>query len=733
VRVLSVGAWRPHLQRMTDPAAPTRVHYATCPLCEAACGISVTTQAGRITGIRGDVEDPASRGHICPKAVGLRHLHEDPDRLKRPVKRVADAWVEISWRHAIELTVRGIRGVQRRHGRDAMAVYLGNPTVHSLGAMLFAPAFSKSLGTRNRYSATSVDQLPHHLAALFMFGHPLLIPIPDLDRSDCWIIFGANPAVSNGSMMTAPDVVARLKAIRARGGEVIVIDPRRTETAALASEHHFITPGTDALVLLAMLQVLFAERLVNPGRLAEFTDGLEAVAHACGPYTPELVSAATGMGPEVIRKLARRLAGTERAVIYGRIGVSTQSFGALCCWLINVLNIVTGHLDAPGGAMFTRPAVDLMLGGGMYGGAGRFARWASRVRGLPEFAGELPVAALAEEMDTPGPGQVRGLVTHAGNPVLSTPNGARLDRALDGLEFFAAIDFYVNETTRHAHVILPPTAGLERDHYDLVFHALAIRNGAKWSPAVVRPSDGAWHDWEILSALTWRLARGGVLKRARLWGAALIARVLGLRGMMKRALAGSAHGAAVSIEALERAPHGVDLGPLEPMLPQRLRTEDQRIHLAPERMLADLARLAATLDEPAVDTSELLLIGRRDLRSNNSWMANSEQLARGSRRSALLMHPDDAAARGLADGAMARVTSRAGALDVEIEVTDAVMAGVVCMPHGWGHDRDGVQLRVARAHGGASVNDITDERRVDALSGNAAFSGTGVQVEKRPA
>ncbi len=712
---------------MANASAAESTQFATCPLCEAACGIAVTTHTGRITDIRGDRDDPASRGHICPKAVALKDLHEDPDRLRRPVKRVGGDWVEISWREAIALTVDGIRGVQRRHGRNAMAVYLGNPTVHSLGAMLFAPAFSKALGTRNRYSATSVDQLPHHLVALFSFGHPLMIPVPDIDRTDCWIIFGANPAVSNGSLMTAPDVARRLKAIRERGGEVIVIDPRRTETAELASQHHFIRPGTDALALMAMLQVLFEEKLVSLGRVADYTDGLDAIAGACAAYTPERVSAATGLAPDVMRALARRLAGAERAVVYGRIGVSTQEFGALCCWLITVLNTVTGHLDVPGGAMFTRPAVDLMLGGGLYGGGGRFGRWASRVRGLPEFAGELPVAALAEEMETPGEGQVRGFVTHAGNPVLSTPNGARLDRALGSVEFFAAIDFYINETTRHAHVILPPTAGLERDHYDLVFHTLAIRNTAKWSQAVVPRSEGARHDWEILSELTWRLARGGLVKRATAWGAAMLARVVGLRGMMKRALADSPYGDAVSMQALERAPHGVDLGPLEPMLPQRLRTEDKRIQLAPARMLADVARLAGLPDRPTTD-GELVLISRRDLRSNNSWMANSERLVRGRRRSALLMHPTDAAARGLTDGARARVTSAAGFIVVEVDLTDAMMPGVVCLPHGWGHDRDGVRLTVARAHGGASVNDVTDDQRVDALSGNAAFSGTAVRV-----
>jgi anaerobic selenocysteine-containing dehydrogenase len=705
---------------------------ATCPLCEAACGIVVTVRGGTIGEIRGDPDDPASRGHICPKAVALKDLHEDPDRLRHPVKRVGEEWVRISWREAIDLTVRGIRGVQSRHGRNAMAVYNGNPTVHSAGAMLWAPALTKTIGTRNRYSATSVDQLPHHLAALLCFGHPLLIPIPDIDHTDCFIIFGANPAVSNGSLMTAPDVAKRLKDIRARGGDVIVIDPRRTETADIASENHFIRPGTDALALLAMIQVLFAEELVTLGRVGEFADGVDTLRELSAPYTPERVSLATGMAPDVIRSVARRLATTTRAVMYGRVGVSTQEFGGVCCWLITALNALTGHLDATGGAMFTAPAVDVLRGGGMYSG-GRMARWHSRVRKLPEFAGELPVAALAEEMDTPGDGQIRGFLTHAGNPVLSTPNGARLDRALAQLEFYVAIDFYINATTRHAHVILPPTGGLERGHYDLIFHALAIRNTAKWSPAVMPADAGARADWEILSDLNWRLTRGGLIARAKSWGVTRFARTVGLRGMIKRALATSRYGEKVSMKSLERLPHGVDLGPLTPMLPERLRTPDKRIALAPALLAADIARVHAALDAfdraaTAHSGDTLQLISRRDLRSNNSWMANSVRLVRGKRRCDLLMHPDDAAARGLVDGDQVHVQSRSGVIDVSIEVSETIMPGVVCLPHGWGHNRPGVRMQVARAHGGASVNDVTDDQRVDVLSGNAAFSGTPVRV-----
>jgi anaerobic selenocysteine-containing dehydrogenase len=533
--------------------------------------------------------------------------------------------------------------------------------------------------------------------------------------------------------MTAPDVANRLKEIRARGGRVVLVDPRRTETAALADAHHFVRPGGDAFVLLAMLQVLFADGLVKVGRVAPFTDGVKALEEVTKPFTPERVAAMAGMPAETIRTIAREFAAAPTAVAYGRVGVSMQEFGGLACWLITALNVVTGRLDEPGGAMFTNPAVDLLRGGGTYGGAGRFGRWKSRVRGLPEFAGELPVAALAEEMDTPGKGQVRALVTHAGNPVLSTPNGARLDRAIAGLEFYVAVDFYVNETTRHAHVILPPTAGLERDHYDLVFHTLAIRDTAKFSPAVLAAPPGSKHDWEILNELTRRLTRGGIAKRVKAWLTARKLGQLGPRGMLDIGLRTGPH--KLTLAQLEQAPHGIDLGALKPALPDRLRTTDKRVHLAPAELLADVARLEARLATAEGGAArgetdgKLSLIGRRELRSNNSWMHNSERLVRGQRRCTLLMHPGDAAARGLADGARVTVTSRTGAVEVELEASETMMPGVVSLPHGWGHGRAGVRLAVANAHAGASINDLTDDQRIDTLTGNAGFSGVEVQVE----
>lgn len=493
-----------------------RQHLRTCTLCEAMCGLVITTEGDHVTEIRGDADDPLSRGHICPKAVALQDIHTDPDRIRHPMKRVGDRWERIGWKEAIDLAVEGIQRVQREHGNDAIAAYVGNPTVHSLGAMLFVGDFLRALRTKNRYSATSVDQLPAHVAAMFAFGHALLIPIPDLDRTDHLLILGANPAVSNGSLMTAPGASERLKAIRARGGRVVVVDPRRTETAALADAHHAIRPGSDALLLLAMLEVIFAESLAKPGRLAELTDGLEELRALALRFPPERVASATGISADTVRTMAREFAAAPRAAAYGRVGVSMQEFGGLATWLITALNLVCGRVDAEGGVMFPTPAVDIRNADQKRDGRPRFARWKSRVRGLPEFAGELPVAALTEEIETPGAGQVRGFVTHGGNPVLSTPDGARLDRALAGLEFYVAIDFYLNETTRHAHLILPPTSPLEREHYDLIFHGLAVRDTAKYSPPVFDKADDARHEWEIMNAITTRLTPG---LRARLKGA----------------------------------------------------------------------------------------------------------------------------------------------------------------------------------------------------------------------
>jgi anaerobic selenocysteine-containing dehydrogenase len=717
-------------------SATVRTHFRTCNLCEAMCGIAIEVDGERIVSIRGDADDPFSRGYLCPKAVALQDVHQDPDRLRRPLRRRGRDWEEISWDEAFAEAADRLAAVQAEHGRDAVAVYQGNPTVHNYGSILYSQLLLRSLGTRSRFSATSVDQLPQMLAALLMFGHQLLLPVPDLDRTQLFLVFGANPLASNGSLMTAPGVGRRLKALRERGGRLVVVDPRRTETADLADQHVPIRPGTDALLLLALLHTIFAEDRARPGRLEPILDGLEDVKRAVEPFAPERVAEATGVPSQTTRQLARDFAATEPAVAYGRVGVSTQEFGGLASWLINVLNLVTGNLDRPGGAMFTLPAVDLVALAARIGQRGHFDKGRSRVRGLPEFGGEYPVAVLAEEIETAGSGQVRALVTSAGNPVLSTPNGGRLEQALDRLDYMVSIDFYLNETTRHAHLILPPTGALEHDHYDLVFHTLAVRNTAKYSPALFAPAPGTRHDWQIFLELSRRLdqakRRSGWRKRIN---QAALAR-LGPRGLLRFLLRAGPYGAGwrpfggrVSLGALDRAPHGLDLGPLEPALPARLYTRDRRIPMAPERFVRDLERLRPRL--AAERNGSLLLIGRRDLRSNNSWMHNSERLVKGRDRCTLQMHPDDASRRGLQGGQRVRVRSRVGCVEATLEATADVMPGVVCLPHGWGHHRDGTRLRVAQAHAGASYNDLADEQAVDRLCGTAAFSATPVEVTGR--
>jgi anaerobic selenocysteine-containing dehydrogenase len=709
--------------------------YRNCTLCEAMCGIVLETAGREVVSIRGDQEDPFSKGHVCPKAVALKDLHDDEDRLRTPLRREGSTFKPISWDEAFDTVARELRRVQREHGKSAVGVYQGNPTVHNYGSMMFGPLFVRALRTRSRFSATSVDQLPHMLAAHQMWGHQLLLPIPDLDRTDYLLILGANPAVSNGSLMTAPGVTDRIKAVKQRGGRVVVLDPRRSETAQLASEHCFVRPGTDALFLLSVLHVIFAEGRERLGELSPMLTGLARVRELAESYAPDRVSALVGMEAETIRKIAREFSSADRAVCYGRVGVSTQKFGGLSCWLVNVLNIVTGNLDREGGVMFTQPAVDLIRTPVSMGGEGHFAKYRSRVRGLPEFGGELPVAALAEEIDTPGKGRIRALVTSCGNPVLSTPNGARLERALGTLDFMVSVDFYLNETTRHAHVILPPSGPLEHDHYDLVFHLLQVRNTAKYSPAVFARAEEGRHDWEIFNELTWRLEERPLQRKVAKARALLLAK-LGPRGLLDvllrigpRGDKFGLHKPGLSLKKLEAAPHGLDFGALTPCLRARLSSPDRKIELAPELFLRDIPRLEASIVELERKAGALVLIGRRQLRSNNSWMHNSERLVKGPRRCTLEMNPVDAAKLGLAPGQNAEVRSRVGKVVAPVSVTEALMEGVVSLPHGWGHSREGIKLRVAQAHAGVSINDITDELALDDLSGNASFSGLAVEVQ----
>ncbi len=694
--------------------------YRTCPFCEATCGLAITLEGDRVAQVRGDAEDVFSKGFVCPKGVALKAFHEDPARLRAPlVKQPDGSFAEATWEDAFALIAERLPAIQAEHGRDAVGAYFGNPSIHNLDGQLYGRVLLKALGTKNLFTASTVDQYPKQAAAAHMFGAGTLVPVPDLDRTDYLLMLGANPAASNGSLMTAPDVRGRLAAIRARGGRVVVVDPRRTRSAKLADEHLWIRPGGDALFLFALVHVLVAEGLTTPG---DHLDGVEVVASLAEEFTPEAVEPATGIPAATTRRIARELAAAPRAAVYGRIGTTTQAFGTTASWLVDVVNALTGNLDRPGGAMFPLPATS-KRGTGTGRGA-RFGRWTSRVREAPEVFGELPVACLAEEIETPGDGRIRAMITVAGNPLVSTPNSERLTAAFDSLDFMVSLDVYLNETTRRADVILPAPSHLERPHYDLAFYGFAVRNVANYSPPVLDKPAGTPDEWETLLRLT-AIAAGagpdadiGALDDMVAADAAARAGVepdparRGPVRIVDAMLRGGAYG--LSIADLEAAPHGIDLGPLEPRLPEVLRTPSGRVELAPPALVADVDRLHAAMAAPA--NGGMVLIGRRHLRSNNSWMNELGPLANGPNRCTALVNPADAERLGLADGDTVRVRSRTGAIELPAELTDDLMPGVVSIPHGWEH---------------ANSNVLADEQLVEPLTGTAILNG--IPVELTPA
>ena len=735
-------------------------HFRTCPFCEATCGLEIETEGRKVVSVRGDSEDVFSRGFICPKAYGIKELHEDPDRLTTPLIRRDGELVEASWDEAFEEIDRRLSPILADHGRNAVAAYIGNPNAHNLSALLYGPVWLRALGSQNVYTASTVDQMPKQVSAGLMFGTLLSVPVPDVDRCEHLLLLGANPLVSNGSLLTAPDMRGRLRGIRERGGKVVVIDPRRTRTAEEADEHHFIRPGADALLLAAMAATIVEEGLEDTAVLARHVRGLEDARRFVREFTPESVAGVCGIEAGEIRRMARELAAARRAAVYARIGTCTQEFGTLASWLVDVLNVLTGNLDREGGALFPRAAVGQKNSSGPGGGGRgvRFGRWTSRVRGLPEFFGELPVSVLAEEIETPGEGQVRALITAAGNPLVSTPNSGRLERAVEGLDFMLSIDIYVNETTRHADVILPAPEPLEKSHYDAAFYQLSARNIANFSPAVFEREAPA--EWELYMRLAGILAgqgpNGDVDAFDDMVIQTLIQREVGMEGsrvagrdpaellteleprrgpervldfLLRTGPYGDGFGAdpdGLTLDVLERSPHGVDLGPLAPRVPEVLRTPSGKIELAPEAIVGDMDRVREAMARRR--NGGFVLIGRRQLRSNNSWMHNLPALVKGKERCTLYVHPGDAVQLGLADGAYASVSSASGAIEVPVEVTDEIMPGVVSIPHGWGHDADGVRMDVASAHAGVNSNVLADEAQVEPLSGNAVLNGIPVEV-----
>ncbi len=699
----------------------TKTHYRTCHLCEAMCGLEIVTQDKEVLSIRGDKEDPLSRGHICPKAYGLKDVYEDPDRLKFPLKKTEDGWQQISWEAAFDEVADKLQTIQKKYGKQAVGIYQGNPSTHNLGTILFARNFVRALGKANRFSATSVDQLPHHLAAMYMFGHDFLLPIPDIDRTDCWVIMGGNPMVSNGSIMTAPDLGKRIRAIQKRGGKVITIDPRRTETSDKVDQHIFIKPSTDVWLLLALIREVFEQNWVDLKHLEKSIPAEEVafLKKLTNPYTINLAAQKTGIDAITISTLAKEFATAKSAIFYGRLGISVVEFGGISHWLLNCLNIITGNMDVAGGMMFPSPAFDTV--GNRAAEKMRFGRWKSRVRGLPEFNGELPAVTMAEEILTSGEGQIKAMVTSCGNPILSVPNGKKLEEAFEQLDFMVSIDIYLNETTRHADIILPPATGLEVPHYDVVFHQLAIRNTSKYSPIVFEKEAGTKYDYEIYTELTKRLQADSLPKDEKQRQGILFSYHLTPEIIVDNVLKTGQY--SLSLKDLKAKPHGIDLGPLQSRFPDRLQTRDKTIHLTPDLFVQDLERLQDTQV-----TDGLLLIGRRHLRSNNSWMHNSQRFVKGRNRCTLLMHPNDAQQRGLEKNAIVVVQSNIGKVEIPVEISDEIMEGVVSIPHGWGHHRKGTRLAIAEAHAGVSVNDLIDESLIDALSGNAAVNGVPVKV-----
>lgn len=697
-----------------------QTHFRTCNLCEAMCGIVIQHDGEKVLSIKGDKDDPFSQGYICPKATALQDLHEDADRLRAPVERTANGWKEISWTDALDKVAAGIQSVQQKYGQNAFGVYLGNPNVHNMGGMLMIKHLLHSIKTRSRFSATSIDQLPHHIVSMHLFGHMLRIPVPDVNHTQYMLIIGGNPLASNGSIMTAPNMRQKLKDIKARDGKVVVIDPRRTETADIASEHHFIRPATDVLLLLAMLNEIYAQGYARvDSRAAALAPEIDRIASFAEEYTAESVADITGITAAEIKRIVKEFCEAESSVCYGRMGISVQAFGLLSQYLSMVINIVTGRLDEVGGLMFPNPAVDVVNSSG----PGYLGKRHSRVSNLPDFNGEYPVVAMADEMLVEGEGQLKGFMSVAGNPVLSTPNGEKLDEALANLDFMVSLDYFVTETSRHANIILPPVSPLERDHYDVTFNGFAVHNVAKYSPALFSKNDSEKHDWEIYLELANRLDKDASEATQKERAAT---KAFGPKFLLEQALKYGPY-KDVTLDALIDNPHGIDLGPLHSMLPEAIKHTDKQIHLNVDFYQADLARVKAMRQQ--YDHNEILLIGRRHVRSNNSWLHNSHRLVKGKPRCTLMLHPETAKEYGIEDGQQVKVTSRVGSVTIIAEVTDELMPRVVSIPHGWGHGRKGVKQKIAQAHAGVSVNDLTDDTLIDTLSGNAAVNGVPVQLE----
>jgi anaerobic selenocysteine-containing dehydrogenase len=735
--------------------------FRTCPLCEAGCGLEITLSGHVVEKIRGDNDNPMSRGFCCPKGIALKDLHEDPDRLTSPVIRENGKFRKAGWDEALALVEENLTSIRKAHGNDAVALYLGNPNTHTMAGGMFIRPLVKALKTKNFYSASTVDQMPKMAACGWLYGHPGRIPVPDIDNTNLFVVFGANPLVSNGSLMTAPDMPGRIRALQKRGGRMIVIDPARTKTAMAADRHFFIRPGTDVYMLCAIVRELFDKNAIKPGHLSAYIDpqDLEDLKNAVSGWTAEEAGLLCGIEASEIKQLAKEISSADKCAVYGRMGTSTVMHGTLCSWLIEVINILTGSLDSKGGTGFARPAH--VPDGSIAKKGFATGRWHSRVSGAPEVCGELPAAMMAEEMETAGEGQIRALITVAGNPVVAIPESDRLDKAISDLDFMVSVDFYINETTRHANVILPPASPLCHGHYDFFFHGLSVRNFACFSPPVLEKNPGEKDKWEILAHLALiaggkgihadpgqaadviirdlsasaMRAMGGKEKagisedriEAMLWGRNGAERILDF--MLRIGPYGDNFGIkpdGLNLEKLAKSPHGIDLGPLTSWIDKALANPDNKIHLFPENIKKALQALGFPKDLTKTAPQIFLLIGRRHLRTNNSWMHNIQALSAGN-FCTLHVHPNDADRLGIISGKSVRISSRTGTISAPAEITEDIMPGVVSLPHGWGHDMEGIKMRVANQNPGVNVNRAV-AGVTDPLSATAVLNGIEVSL-----
>lgn len=748
---------------MAESKSGNPPHLRSCAFCEARCGIQVTADPVKreILRVEGDKDDPFSKGYICAKAYALTELHGDPDRLKQPLRRRGRDFEEIGWEEALDEAADRLKGIQNKYGQHSVGYYFGNPNAHKGPLLLYMGMLMEALGTMQVYSPGTLDQIPKWVSGMLMFGSPLVQPLADLDHTDHLILIGTNPVVAQGSMIVAPGFRSRIKEIRKRGGKVVVIDPRRTETAEIADEHISIIPGTDAYLLFAMIQVLFDEGLHQLGRAGGLVKNYAELQRLANRYPPERVQGVTGVPADTIRRLAWEMARAPTAAMHGRTGTCTQRFGTVTGWLIDALNILTGNLDRRGGSMFAAyGAVTPVLGNVKWeNGIPPIGRWHARVSGLPESCGMLPTAALADEILTPGEGQVRGFVTQAGNPLLSNPHGARLAEAFDSLEFMLSLDVYMNETTRHADIIIPGPSYAEHADFNVVTHYEMLRKFVKWAPPIFDPPPGMPDDWEVFAGLAARL-RGITAEQAeREYFEGMVTQALAagrpecadvdlktacaalddtpgadrlFDALIRSGPYGDAFGRVpdgLTLAKVREHPHGLDLGPLTEELPGVLETPDGLIDLAPSMLVEDVGRMEAWIRE-ADDSDKLILIGRRQTRSNNSWMHNLHLLVKGKERCTLLIHPNDAERCGLKTGDTARIGTDIGMIEAPVEVSDEIREGVVSLPHGWGHNKPNTRLRIASAKPGVNVNAIIDPMGLDVPTATTILNGVPVSVER---